>query len=683
MEISENNKPFSDKEILDYLSTELIREKSVKSLSQKFQIKEYQILGYLHQLRKKGINIDYYEKNGDAFLILNNHPDLSKENSYRIQENVDDITKFAVISDLRFGSKYEQIAILNDMYRKFAKNGIKYVFITGNLLEGPYTGKQSFEFGKSLFYNDAISQANHFINYFPHVDSIKTLFITGTLDHKWAKKLQVGEYIAKNRKDLIYLGPKSCNVYFNNVIIRFEQLKNGNAYTLSYPAQKYSRSMSSYEDYDAIFLGGGLNFQHFPMIRDTQIFSVPSVVDRTPKMASDNQNNTIGAIEIDLSYTKTGKMKHLVPMFIPYPYPSKEDFFNIRKLNLVDEDNKKANIESHKDNTCSWYFENIDKFYKFLHKEESFDEILNKYNLTNNELMGIIEYLQKRGREIDIVDKNGELVVCKRYVRKKEYKMKPPMEELNKKELGIVSDTHYGSIWSQPSMVKTFAYEAYNRGITDMLHIGDITDGDYSRIRPNHVHEVFLYGATGQMEYVVNTLPKYKGMTWHAITGSHDQTHLFNYGMDIGAEIAKRRKDFDYLGQDRAIYMIDNCKIELFHPGGGTSRILSTKPQNGIDQMPSLAKPNLSLRGHYHKVYSMVYRGIPVLLCPCNVDQSSFMMKQEIPNLMGNYFLTIYYDDTGYIHYLIPEPMLFDINDVRKNDWERPTRSLKHRVLKR
>lgn len=40
-------------------------------------------------------------------------------------------------------------------------------------------------------------------------------------------------------------------------------------------------------------------------------------------------------------------------------------------------------------------------------------------------------------------------------------------------------------------MVNTSVFEAYNRGITDIFHVGDITDGDYSRIRPIHNYEVF------------------------------------------------------------------------------------------------------------------------------------------------------------------------------------------------
>ena len=91
--------------------------------------------------------------------------------------------------------------------------------------------------------------------------------------------------------------------------------------------------------------------------------------------------------------------------------------------------------------------------------------------------------------------------------------------------------------------------EAYNRGITDMFHIGDISDGDYSRVRPNHVGEVFLFGATAQVDYTAKHLPKYPGMKWKVITGSHDQSHTFNYGPFVfGKELEKRRNDVEFLG---------------------------------------------------------------------------------------------------------------------------------------
>lgn len=671
----------TEKEILDYLKDVLVKGSTVENLCKELEISDFALYGYISKLKEQEIIVKVYEKSDKIEIKINNNPDLSKQYTYKIEEDLDTNTKIGVISDLRFGSKYEQISKLNDIYRKFAEDGVKYVIITGNLLEGKYSGRKEEMFGNSLLFNTGVAQADHLVEYFPKVEGIKTLFITGETDHTW-KDFNVGKYIEGKRSDMTYLGPKSCNVKFNNVSVQVENLKkSGEAYTIAYPPQKYSRSLACYEDYDIILLGGTLTIQDFPRLRDSRILAIPSCVARTPLMKSKDQQNTMGSYELEIQYNKIGKLRNLNSCVSFYYLPSEENYLTIKPLNIKHgEENELIEVTNNKLGG-SELFLRLDKIYKVIKKEERFNDLKNRLNVSDTELFGIIDMLQQYGREIEIVDINNELVVRKTFQKRKNYEVKPRKEELTKKEFLVISDTHYGSIWCQPSMVNTAVYEAYNRGITDVFHVGDITDGDYSRIRPNHVHEVFSYGATGQMEYVVKNLPKYKGIKYHAIAGSHDQTHQFNYGMILGEEVAKRRPDFEYLGQDRAFYYFDNCKMEIFHPGGGTSRILSSKPQNGIDQMPSNTKPKISLRGHYHKIYIGSIRNIITLLCGCNVDQSSFMMKQEIPNLMCNYFVSIWYDKNGDIQYFEVNPMVFDEKDVRKDDWENPKKYIKNKIL--
>ncbi len=673
----------SENEILEILQSRLIRGDSVVNLCNDLNIDEIKLFGYVKQLKDANVNVTLNSKSGDVFLAINNSPDYTKENTYTIKEDINSSTKIGVISDLRFGSKNEQIALLNDTYRKFAEDGVKYVIIAGNLLEGKYNRGDMEKYGKSLIVNDGFGQADHLVDYFPKVEGITTLFITGDTDHTWSKELNVGDYIAALRDDMVYLGPKSCTINFNNISFRVENLKkSGENYTIAYPPQKYSRSMASHEDYDFILLGGTLTAQDFPQIRDTRIFTIPSMVERTPKMRAASQQNMMGSYEFELTLDKLGKLKRLVPQLSPYYIPSKDNYLTIKPLELVKDDEDSFISQNKIVVERNELLARFDKLYKLMKKEEKFSELKERLNMSDNELYGIIDVLQQYGRPITVSDINGEIIVEKRFQKRRHHEIKPPKEELTKKTFGVVSDTHYGSIWSQPSMVNTFAYEAYNRGITDMFHIGDISDGDYHTIRPNYVNEVHVYGATAHVDLAAKLLPKYKDMIWRGICGSHDQSHTFNYGPFVfGEELAKRRKDFIYLGQDKANFYYDKCKIELFHPGGGTSRIYSTKPQNGIDQLLSGTKPNLRLEGHYHKVYYMLYRNIHTLLCPCNVDQSSFMMKNEIPNLMGDYFVTIWYDDNGDIQYIETEPMLFSPNDVRERDYENPTRYMKNKIL--
>ena len=533
-----------EEEIIVFLQNELEKEKKLSSICEKFGITEFEILGFVYKLKENGINIDCYNKDGDYYLIRNEHPDLSQVNTYNFNSDVNEIKKIAVISDIRAGSKCEQFRVLNDMFIKFNREGIKDVFILGNLLEGQYKGNTFRDFGKSLITNDAYAQADHFIENFPHIDGITTYFITGKLDHSFSKTLNVGEYIASKRNDMIYLGPKCCNVFFNNVAVRMEQLKNGNAYTIAYPPQKYARSMSRYENYDILMLSGEMNFQHFPEQKGMQIFSIPACVSRTPRMINDNQSSTIGAYTFEIEFTKNGKLKRIVPTVSTYD-PVNTRYFDFKKLNLVK--NEKGELIASEEKRKNSDYATLRKLYNLMHKEEEFESLRKRLDVSENELYGIIGLLKKLGMDIEVVDYDGGLVVQKKSERKKmDSEVKPPMEELHKKTFGVVSDTHYCSIFSQPSMVNTFAYEAYNRGIDLIYHVGDIVDGDYSKIRPIHNSEVFVWGASGQLNYVEDVLPKYPGVNWRGICGSHDQTHFFNYGLDLGKELDKKRSDFTY-----------------------------------------------------------------------------------------------------------------------------------------
>lgn len=668
-----------DELLVEFLINELGKGKTVKSISDKFKISELEILGYVYKLKEKGVNIDYYEKEGEGYLFRNEHPDLSHVNTYYFKENLDEPTKIAVIADIRAGSKCEQFRVLNDMYLKFMRNGVKKVFILGNLVEGKYQGDILKKFGNSLITNDATHQADHFIENFPHIDGIETYFITGNLDHTFSSEINIGEYIASKRDDLKYLGPKSCNIFFNNVSVRFEQLKNGKAYTIAYPPQKYVRSMSRYENYDIVMLSGELNFQHFPEQKGMQVFSIPSCVSRTPRMISDNQSNTIGAYIFDISYDKNGKLLKIIPTVSTYE-PVNTRYFDFQRLNMIE--NETGELVQNSIKNKDYNYASLRRLYNLMHKEEEFSALANRLELSHNELYGLVNVLQKMGMNLEVKENDGAIYIEKRSEKKKfDSEVKPAMEELHKKRVAVFSDTHYCSIYSQPSMVNTTAYIAYNEGINEFWHMGDICDGDYSRIRPIHNSEVFVWGASGQLNYVIDTLPKYPGVKWYGITGSHDQTHFFNYGLDFGKELEKKRPDFNYLGQDRAFYKLGNSLVEFYHPGGGTSRILSTKPQNSQDQLPYSDRVDLSLWGHYHKNYYMNYDGVHTILLPCNVDQSSYMMKNQLPNLMGNYFLTIYYDDNGKIHYIVPEAMIFDKSDVREKDYEKPRKYIKNKIV--
>lgn len=305
------------------------------------------------------------------------------------------------------------------------------------------------------------------------------------------------------------------------------------------------------------------------------------------------------------------------------------------------------------------------KFYNLLKNGMTLKDIETKLGLSETEVMGVIELCNIYGYQIDFVaDPNLGYVIKKINHKKQNKDIKPEMEDLNHIKLCIVSDTHLGNIHQQLHLLNKVYEEAYKREIDTVLHCGDLVDGDYLSIRKEQGRQCFLFGFDQQCGYVVDMYPEVNGITTKFILGSHDETHYKNGGATIEKWLPQVRKDMIFLGQDTADLEIDKVKIKMDHPGDGSAQGLSYKPQKRIDSIEPGFKPNILLIGHYHKSYYINYRNVYTLLVPSLCDKTQFQHKKIINNSMGAYFVDIYADNKGLIHYFIPEEMVFGPKDM-------------------
>lgn len=308
--------------------------------------------------------------------------------------------------------------------------------------------------------------------------------------------------------------------------------------------------------------------------------------------------------------------------------------------------------------------EYINKLYRYMKNGLSIEDFMKKFHISFNELQGILELCRIYGKSIEIIKKDGTLVFEKNMSRN----IITNKPELNTKnlihtEIAVVSDTHFGNIHQQLHLLNKIYKEAYNRGITTVLHCGDVVDGNYLN-RPEQPRQQFLHGFDEQAGYVVDMYPKVSGITTKYILGSHDETHYKNGQATINSWVSRCRKDMIYLGQDNASLEINGVKIFMDHPGGGSAQSVSYKPQKRIEILESDYKPKILLIGHYHKSYSFVYRNVRGIEVPCFCDKTQFQQKQGLSNAVGAYFLNIYSDNKGNIQYLEPEEILFRPNDM-------------------
>lgn len=276
------------------------------------------------------------------------------------------------------------------------------------------------------------------------------------------------------------------------------------------------------------------------------------------------------------------------------------------------------------------------------------EELMYVTNQSRLEVLGNIEEHRLKGYDIVQV-RTGDTVaytlntkITSSYLEFKHY------HDVDKIiRIGIVSDTHMGSIFHQKTYLQT-AYDDFEKqGITHVYHAGDISDGLYTN-RPGSVYELYAIGFDRQLDDIVANYPKRDGITTYFITGNHDATHVMNGGANIGRAISNQRSDMVYLGHNFAkVWLTDKVDMDIEHPGDGSSYAYSYKPQKRIDIIQGGQKPKILIIGHYHKWFSMFYRNIWAFLLASFESQSHFMRGKALVSDIGYLILEIHVNKQG------------------------------------
>jgi UDP-2,3-diacylglucosamine pyrophosphatase LpxH len=559
----ENYKQYADQLQFETLAHECI----VEDLARSYNMSTKDIFKLIYEIKKRGNNVvtlnttantemdpSMPEKNEQVTLVRNfGHQTLVDEMTYNIVDN-DDQIKVMLISDTRFGSKYEQPTLLNDLFVKAKKLGCKYVFLSGDVVEGIYTGQKSI-YNSTLHKNGAEDQAEYVAQVFPRVEGITTLFVTGEHDLSFLKtkeKIDVGTLIDSKRDDMIYLGPKRRKITFNKDIPRsgeisiYLQHAQGNVpYTVSYKPQQKIASFRNEDKTEILVTSHFAACDSFER-RGVRSFQVPTMVATTDEMrdASTPVYNTVGGWVVTLNRDAKGKLLNTSQLWIPYYDTIEDDYRYAKSLYLTDKKKVFVPRTIEKDHN--------DRIYSKIKNGEELTSALEKLKMSELELGGVLEELIARGYNVKIVENEGKTIISKGRRFSKKNVIKPDMSELTRIRETWISDTHLCNEAQQLHMIYEIYEETARRGIPVVRHFGDISDGDYTN-RTDHRYELFRLGFRKQREYILNNWPQFDGITTIEIDGNHDLTHSKNGGAILGEDLGLLRDDFVWAGKERAV----------------------------------------------------------------------------------------------------------------------------------
>lgn len=124
--------------------------------------------------------------------------------------------KFLLLSDTHLGSLGENLDYIREAFEYAVKEGIKYIYISGDLIEGTYS---NYERCKEE-YKSIQAQIDHVLNDFPYDKDIKVVILLGNHDlHSYiSDNVDIYPYL-KDRNDFVLLGYKNGNIKVKNSFI--------------------------------------------------------------------------------------------------------------------------------------------------------------------------------------------------------------------------------------------------------------------------------------------------------------------------------------------------------------------------------------------------------------------------------------------------------------------------------
>jgi hypothetical protein len=129
-----------------------------------------------------------------------------------------------------------------------------------------------------------------------------------------------------------------------------------------------------------------------------------------------------------------------------------------------------------------------------------------------------IERLRAAGANIEVWFEDGELWCENKPVLELGTTEISVLHETREIKIALLGDTHIGSKKTAWKALDEFYHYAYEAGVREFYHAGDLTDGMYKN-RDNSFFEQDAHGFSEQVQMVVDKYPRLEGAMTYFITG--------------------------------------------------------------------------------------------------------------------------------------------------------------------
>ncbi|MBE6148376.1 MAG: hypothetical protein E7167_02645 [Firmicutes bacterium] len=300
----------------------------------------------------------------------------------------------------------------------------------------------------------------------------------------------------------------------------------------------------------------------------------------------------------------------------------------------------------------------LNKLKYLINKKKTVDEICENLNMSYAEVLEYSKYLSLLGFNCE--EKDGHFIKTPGGI----YVHTPVIGHSYTIEICLLSDAHYASEYDRVDVMKWIYDECERRGIDSIFCSGDLTDGFYPE-RPNYQKSQRVCGYDATLEYVLNVHPYSRYINFYTIAGNHDKSFKKSDNKNICEELAKKRNDIIYLGEDTADVRIGRMLLHIYH---GYSRGQKTLLERIEDYYKKLNGniPDMLQMGHIHHSFFDVINGTYAFQTAALTDQQSPTNKKNWGCEISCWFVKISFDEFGNVIEVIPELKTFEPNLTRK-----------------
>lgn len=283
-------------------------------------------------------------------------------------------------------------------------------------------------------------------------------------------------------------------------------------------------------------------------------------------------------------------------------------------------------------------------------REISLTEICIELRMNAYEVLAIVSNLRDKGINITTQKKDDDIYMFNRGEKRLDsvdiYQFHTDSQ--NKFKFIAVSDTRFGSVDEQLSILNDIYMKGYELGYDNAILCGNISEGIYSVTNP-YAEGNFLSDTLTQVDYIIENYPYIEGMKTYFITGPRDERHLSKNKINIGKRISEKRDDMIYLGDISHSVMIDKAKMLIFAPKLAKTYTVSYRAQQQIDSFRSEDKPDILLYGGLLQMEKFTYRNVQCITVPSVCRTTKEMNDKRYSNTVGAWYITVETDRYGNI----------------------------------